>query len=335
MINLFIDTNIYLNFYYFSEEDLKKLGDLQTLINKTNEIKLFVPSQIVDEYIRNRENKIKDALQRFEEATKKLTIPNLCSGYSDEIKEIKKYYSLFLDNKKKLIEKLKEDIRSKNLHADKIIQDLFSKSKEKMIPAILSRATLRSNIGNPPGKNGSYGDAINWEFLLNEIPSGEDLYFISDDKDYVSQLDENVFLPFLFEEWQKKKDSEIFFYKSLNKFFKDKFPDIELVDEYIKDIKIKKLSESYSFDNARANIVELYKINDFSDNQINKIVEIAINNDQIYNAHQYSPSIVGKRLESIINGHESNIPYASYEDFCNKFNITPKITLGDLFELEE
>jgi hypothetical protein len=47
------------------------------------------------------------------------------------------------------------------------------------------------SVGNPPGKQGSLGDAINWEALLAEVPDGEDLYLIADDRDYLSVLNEN------------------------------------------------------------------------------------------------------------------------------------------------
>jgi hypothetical protein len=69
------------------------------------------------------------------------------------------------------------------------------------------------SVGNPPGKKGSLGDAINWEALLENVPDGEDLYLIADDRDYFSVLDENKPREFLIREWKEKRESDVFFYR--------------------------------------------------------------------------------------------------------------------------
>ena len=81
------------------------------------------------------------------------------------------------------------------------------------------------------------GDAINWEGLLEKVPSGEVMYFISDDKDFTSALDNNLFDSFLTEEWQRAKGTKLIFYKRLSSFFKDKFPEINLASELEKICK--------------------------------------------------------------------------------------------------
>ena len=48
MINLFIDTNIFLSFYHLTSEDLEELKKLFVLIDK-NEIQLFLPTQVRNE----------------------------------------------------------------------------------------------------------------------------------------------------------------------------------------------------------------------------------------------------------------------------------------------
>ena len=69
-------------------------------------------------------------------------------------------------------------------------------------------AAMRSRLGNPPGKNESVGDAVNWETLLSTVADGTALYLVSEDKDYRSPLSENVFNEFLLDEWQTKKKSQ-------------------------------------------------------------------------------------------------------------------------------
>ena len=56
---------------------------------------------------------------------------------------------------------------------------------------------MRARLGNPPGKNETVGDAMNWETLLITVPDGTALYLVSEDKDYRSHLSEGVFNEFL------------------------------------------------------------------------------------------------------------------------------------------
>ena len=62
--NLFIDANVWLSLFHFSSDDLEQFSKLQALIG--TDIVLYIPEQISHEVYRNRENKIKDALDKFE-----------------------------------------------------------------------------------------------------------------------------------------------------------------------------------------------------------------------------------------------------------------------------
>lgn len=62
--NLFIDANVWLSLFHFSSDDLEQFSKLQDLIG--TDIVLYIPEQISHEVCRNRENKIKDALDKFE-----------------------------------------------------------------------------------------------------------------------------------------------------------------------------------------------------------------------------------------------------------------------------
>lgn len=86
---------------------------------------------------------------------------------------------------------------------------------------LVDKAKFRLDIGNPPGKNGSLGDAINWESLVDKVPSDEDVHFITDDNDYYSALEEHKVKPFLLREWQDKKSGNICCYRRLSTFFSD------------------------------------------------------------------------------------------------------------------
>jgi len=111
--------------------------------------------------------------------------------------------------------KIKTDIFEETLPADTVIKELIEKAGIIECDDYVTLAYNRYRIGNPPGKDNKYGDAINWECLLSCVPDGEDLYFISADKDYKSIMSDDYFNPFLKEEWLTKKGSEIVFYKNL------------------------------------------------------------------------------------------------------------------------
>ena len=181
-MQLFIDTNILLSFYSLNQEDLSELNKLIDAI-KRQQITLLLTDQIIDEFNRNREQRIDGAIKSLRNQTFNPQFPQLCEDYPevDTLRESLKHYE---QAHATLINKILTDIKSKTLKADRIIQSLFSLGKKLTgNSTILDRARLRMAVGNPPGKNNSLGDAINWECLLDETPAGKDLFFITGDKD--------------------------------------------------------------------------------------------------------------------------------------------------------
>ena len=275
--NLFIDANIWLSLFHYTNDDLEQLGKLRALVG--TEIRLFIPEQIYNEVYRNRENKIKDALDQFEKFN--LNFPAFFKNY-DEYEEFSKKYTELKDAHKEWLRKVKKDIASQSSPADIALRDFFDglefiSSSEELV----NRAIVRFNTGNPPGKDRKYGDAINWETLLESVPCGEDLFFISADKDYASIFDDKQFHPFLAQEWEKKKSSKIIFFKSLGEFLKKHFKDIELRVENEKDELIEKLARSKSFATTHAIVKELSAFLDLTVRQIQDICSAAVHNRQI------------------------------------------------------
>jgi len=181
-----------------------------------------------------------------------------------------------------LLKNVVRDVAEQTLKADKTIQELFAKATIlKTTDELVNRARLRSQVGNPPGKEGSLGDAISWEALLNEVPAKEELFFITDDRDYVSVLDENEFKGFLLEEWAQRQKGRLVFYKRLSSFFKDKFPDIKLATELEKELLIRDLASSPNFAQTHNVVSKLSKFTEFTAAQLNEIVEAAISNNQV------------------------------------------------------
>ena len=279
-MNIFIDTNIYLSFYHFSSDDLDELKKLVVLISK-RKLKLFLPSQVIQEFQRNRESKLEDALKRFNEQKLDFQFPQFCKDYPEfaELRELQKVYS---KSHNALKEKVISDIQSKKLKADSLFKELIKYSTViKTSDKLYLEAKKRMELGNPPGKDGSIGDAVNWEALLQNVPKNEDVFFISDDNDYASPIDKNSFNAFLSEEWSLIKTSKILFYRRLSSFFKEHFPDILLEDELEKDRLIQSLASSNNFSETHTIIAQLKKYSDFSATQVGAIISAYFHNNQI------------------------------------------------------
>lgn len=279
-MNIFIDTNVFLSFYHFTSDDLEELNKLGVLLAQ-GKARLFLPDQVVQEFRRNRENKIADALKKLRSQKLGFQFPQFCKNFPeyDNLRQLQRSYG---NVHATLVEKVTEDITSQSLKADSVITGLFDLATRIPIDEeIVERANRRLAMGNPPGKDGSLGDALNWEALVTTIEDGENINFITDDKDFSSPLDANTFSGFLLEEWAETKNSSLLFYKSLSTFFKEHFPEISLASEYEKDLLIRHLANSESFSETHAIIAKLRKYSDFTMTQINAIVEAAISNAQV------------------------------------------------------
>ena len=233
MYYVFIDTNILLTFYSFNEEHLDKLKSIAKLI-KEKKINLILTEQVINEFIKNREKKLKTTME-FINRFKNISKGSLTHHDFEEIKNIDAKLQEIKDLSKKLLTKISPMIENETLPADKVIKEIFSTTKpEKVTDHFFSKAKTRHQKGLPPGKKHSYGDAINWELLLTKVPDGKDLYFICADTDFSSLIDENKFHPFLKKEWEKLKSSNVHYYfGSISKFLKEKFPDLEITDDVI------------------------------------------------------------------------------------------------------
>ena len=122
-MKIFIDTSIYLQFYHFSQDNVEELKKINRLLD-AKKLSLIINDNLVNEYNRNRENKIKDSLQKFRDHKFSISIPKLCSGYQ-EIIEIEESLKKASEKHNDLIEKLEKDIENKTLEADKLIVSMI------------------------------------------------------------------------------------------------------------------------------------------------------------------------------------------------------------------
>lgn len=278
MKNLFIDSNIWLSLYHFTSDDLMQFKKLKELNGK--DIRLFVPQQVYNEVKRNREAKLKDAFKQFE--IKAIQFPVFCKEY-EEYEQFSEDYNSMLKRYKNWKEKIDSDIKAQSLPADKIIDEFFDAAKLLECDSVVEKAFIRYRTGNPPGKDDKYGDAINWECLLSEVPDKEDIYFISSDKDYRSELFDDAMNPFLVGEWKEKKHSNIFFYRNLVLFLKEHFADIQLKNEQDKDKQelISQLLHSRNFASTHGIIAMMCKHDGWTESQIEDICSAVETNNQV------------------------------------------------------
>ena len=279
MLNVFIDSNIWLSLYHFTNDDLKQFKKLNELVESQNGIKLFLPQQLYDEVLRNRDAKIKEAFTQFSSFT--LTFPAFCKEYR-EYRSFSRDYTSLRERHKKWCEKIKKDFQKRKLPVDEVLSDFFKPDRIiECSDELIERAEIRYRRGNPPGKNNSIGDAINWECLLEKVPDKEDLYLISADKDYASALDPDSFETFLAEEWHNKKHSKVNFFRNLVAFLRVSHESIRLQNEQEKEELIMGLNDSSNFATTHVIISALARHDDWSTRQIEDLCSAAIDNTQV------------------------------------------------------
>jgi hypothetical protein len=296
-MNLFIDTNVLLNFFHFSKdslEELEKVFVLQTY----GKISLWLTDQVKLEFSRNRETKIADALKKFLDEKPNSGIPHVARGYpeSDQLMEALKQVNSSRDQ---LMVKVRNDISEKSLYADTLIKEIFTKSTRiKFTEDQFNSAKRRTDLRSPPGKNNSLGDAINWEALLTAIPEGQDIFIVSEDGDFSSPLDSERLSDFLTEEWATKKKSKAVLYKRLSQFLSLMFPDAKVAAELEKDILIAELATSCSFATTHQTVAALNKFASFSPKQASEIADAYIINSQVgWIASDEDVNAFGKKVQ--------------------------------------
>jgi hypothetical protein len=283
-MKVFIDANILLDIYQLSGPDLKELRKLKKMV-ETGHAQLLISSQVEDEFWRNRERVIADAMKRFKESKATAHIPNIMRDYP-ETRELRSAVEKVNSVVRQLNERATAEIESDSLKADEVIKELFSAfSIGKITTEMIELARLRADLGNPPGKKGSIGDAINWEWLLSqEMDFWEDeLILISADGDFESELSKGQPREYLLREWSSKHPSSaLILSKSLTDFLKSRFPDIRLAEEFEKAKAIEDLEGSRSFASTHRLLEKMSTYEDFKDSEIKRLIQACLDNNQIH-----------------------------------------------------
>lgn len=217
-LHVFIDTNILLNFYSFSDDKLEILDELIELVSPGT-LTIHLPKQVENELKRNRESKLQFAMTEFKNAKLAAGVPHHMRGteaakqYDEAIKSAEKAKKVLIANAVSLA-------LSNQLEVDEKLARLFDKAtRHPEDDGMYNQALARMNKGNPPGKPQSIGDRYIWETLLAQVPDG-DIFIISKDGDYSSPLTMDKTsrpLAFLSDEWSEAKNGgKLTVFKTIN-----------------------------------------------------------------------------------------------------------------------
>lgn len=225
-LHVFVDTNIFLSFFHFAKSDLDALR--KVFASHDNGIAtVYLTQQVRDEIDKNRESRLKDAMKRFRDARLSVKSPSFVQNYA-EAQQLRELLRELAKTRGRLLDKVEADIRNRDLLADRLLTDIFANSTIPRDRRIDNMAIERMHVGNPPGKPGSAGDAINWLTLLREVPCEEDVHIVSEDGDFFSSFDKEAPHPFLSNEWEKTKTSSLYVYRGLEPFMKRHFDGTDL-----------------------------------------------------------------------------------------------------------
>jgi hypothetical protein len=281
MLHVFIDSNIYLRFFAYADDTLEELEKFEALA-ATEKIKIYLPEQVQDEVVRNREGEIARAVARFQKSATPPEIPRFAI-HTQEAKALLKESKKAAEAKAALSQKITEEIQKGELRADVLIDQLAEHSTVvEITEEQIDRASLRRDIGNPPGKPESLGDQINWECLLDTVPPKTDLHIVSTDEDFFSKLEPSRPSQFLVAEWSRENGGSLEVYKSLSAFTKKHFPEIKLPIDILKSDAVSRLAKSGNFSRTHRQIEKLEEMFDqltYEDAVI--LLQAMIDNSQI------------------------------------------------------
>ncbi len=223
---VFIDANIYLRFYDGNKAELQKL--LYSLLEIKEHI--FTNLQIANEISRNKLEVANFSLLDYFKSSN-ITKVNLPKHFDTEILQIQNWNQKSKDlydekdrSRKELKDIIHKILKNIMLSQDKVSIVLEQLFKNALIASEseIQLARNRKELGNPPGKfNDPLGDQVTWEQFLKYSINAGNIWFITNDKDYVTNFEGNIYLnSFLYRELISininKGNLQIFCFNSLS-----------------------------------------------------------------------------------------------------------------------
>lgn len=125
-VHVFIDTNILLNFFHYSKDELDALNDVFGS-HEQGAATVYLTEQVRNEFVRNREAKIKDAIKKFESTRFAQQFPYFMKDY-EEYSDIRARAAELEELRTAILAKVQADVAAHNLVADKLIHQIFETS---------------------------------------------------------------------------------------------------------------------------------------------------------------------------------------------------------------
>jgi predicted nucleic acid-binding protein len=279
-LHVFVDTNVLLSFYAYATDDIEQLKKLSDLI-RSNTLNVYVSSQVAEEFRRNREVKLAVSIAEFSQNGSK-SLPRFLADY-EEAEAYKAALKELSKVKNSLVQKAMEDAASVSFAVDKLVNGLFfDAGVGDVTPAMIDKARLRRDVGNPPGKTNSLGDQINWEFLLATVPDEVTLHVVSKDGDFQSAFKDGNAHRFLIDEWKVRKKGNLCLHKEIKPFLNAQFDNIKLEVDREKAAAVRQLAYSGAFSVTHLAITQLEPFFDaLTADDARELLEAGIDNSQI------------------------------------------------------
>lgn len=281
MTALFLDANIVLDFYRFGPDDLAEIEKLRALV-EDREVTLFATEHLRNEISRNRETILSQTIKDLEALKFGFSVPKFIEK-SPEAGEIRELLKQANAQHSALLARLRGEIEAVQLPADAVIERLFELAAVIYSSDALELAAIRrKELGHPPGKRQSIGDALHWLSLLND----KRIYgisIVSRDGDFASDLQQSAIKSFLRREWREHKGEHapVLLYSSLSKYLQIHHPQIVLSDEARKNELISELRASPNFSTTHGLISDLSKYTYFTRGQVDRLFSALVNNTQV------------------------------------------------------
>src|SRR3989337_3257808 len=115
-MHVFIDTNILLNFFHFTKEEIDALSNVFAS-HEHGAATVHLTEQVCDEFLRNRENKIRDALKKFKDVKFAAQLPAFMKQY-EEYEQIRQKSGELQELTKAISQKVDVDVVENKLLPD-------------------------------------------------------------------------------------------------------------------------------------------------------------------------------------------------------------------------
>lgn len=306
-----LDANVLLDFYTFPADELRKLREILAREPIVGEVQFLLVPHVINEWKKNRGKNIQNALKQFRkdlDTIRRLSIPTVIK-YSKHYEDIDKARAKLKTASEAAIQGALEAAIKNNLAADKLIQRIMNSADTmtykyklyKIQDNALSGAYRRTILGYPPGKPNELGDRFIWETLLQaEFLKGQDVYIITNDRDYYSPFEQKDEVrcegvnalknanmqanEYLREEWRRKKQGELYVLQSIMCLLELLgAPDVQdLLLSRRRRRAVIKLIDSWSFKQTHSAIEELLEYSEYTEGELIDMMTAYLENDQIY-----------------------------------------------------